>query len=316
MTHEQQDAYGDAPTPRRGLPIRSVANGAGAILSVALVFGMGFWGYKLAVRDVSGVPVVRALEGPMRVAPEDPGGKQADYQGLAVNAVAAEGVAAPLPERVVLAPPPVQLDFSDAEVIAPSPKSAEAADNEGVAPGLWTNAAMHAVVETPEPARASVIDATEANAAEFEERSQDDPPSQPDTRPAVPADVPGVSRSPIPQIRPEHDMVAQAAAHAASRAVAPQADVGIDPDSLSPGTRLVQLGAFDDRETARAEWDRLDQRFGAIFDDKGRVIQSAESGGRTFYRLRAAGFDAEAEARRFCAVLLAEQAACIPVLIR
>ena len=31
-----------------------------------------------------------------------------------------------------------------------------------------------------------------------------------------------------------------------------------------------------------------------------RVIQTAESGGRTFYRLRAAGFADEADARRFC----------------
>lgn len=313
MTHDQQDAYGDAPAPARGLPIRSVANGAGAILSVALVFGMGFWGYKLAVRDVSGVPVVRALEGPMRVAPEDPGGKQADYQGLAVNAVAAEGVAAPLPERVVLAPPPVELDFSDAEVIAPEPNGTSSQDNAGAESGLWTNVAMRAVVETAAPTQPS------PEGPEDEGSSEPQAPDQQDSaapQPVVSPDAPGVARSPIPQIRPEHDLVANAAARAASRAVSPEADVGIDPDSLSPGTRLVQLGAFDDREGARAEWDRLDERFGALLEDKGRVIQPAESGGRTFYRLRAAGFESEAEARRFCAVLLAEQAACIPVLIR
>ena len=66
----------------------------GALMSVALIDGLGVWGYQLAVRDVSGVPVVRALEGPMRVAPDDPGGEQAEHQGLAVNNVAAEGVAA------------------------------------------------------------------------------------------------------------------------------------------------------------------------------------------------------------------------------
>ncbi len=312
MTHEQQDAYGDAPAQARGIPIRNVANGAGAILSVALVFGMGFWGYKLAVRDVSGVPVVRALEGPMRVAPDDPGGKQAEYQGLAVNAVAAEGVAAPLPERVVLAPPPVELDFSDAELITPGANDAEAAGNAGAEAGLWTNAAMRAVIDTAEPAQAPGAD----GGVQDEEGAQDETAPQEDTQPAVSPDAPGVARSPIPQVRPEHDMVANAAARAASRAVSPEADVEIDPDSLSPGTRLVQLGAFDDRESAREEWDRLDRRFGALLEDKGRVIQPAESGGRTFYRLRAVGFDAEAEARRFCAVLLAEQAACIPVLIR
>ena len=45
---------------------------AGALTSVALVAGLGIWGYDLAMRDLNGVPVVAALEGPMRVAPEDP----------------------------------------------------------------------------------------------------------------------------------------------------------------------------------------------------------------------------------------------------
>ena len=46
------------------------------------------------------------------------------------------------------------------------------------------------------------------------------------------------------------------------------------------------------------------------------VVQSAQSGGRTFYRLRAHGFAGEDDARRFCAALLAENAACIPVAQR
>ena len=66
------------------------AFGLGAVVSLALVAGLGVWGYKLTVRDVSGVPVVRALEGPMRVLPTDPGGKLATHQGLAVNAVQAD----------------------------------------------------------------------------------------------------------------------------------------------------------------------------------------------------------------------------------
>ena len=74
--------------------IGRLVNILGAVASVALVAGIGVWGYKLLMRDVSGVPVVRALEGPMRIAPEDPGGRPADHQGLAVNEVAAYGTAA------------------------------------------------------------------------------------------------------------------------------------------------------------------------------------------------------------------------------
>ena len=82
---------------------------------------------------------------------------------------------------------------------------------------------------------------------------------------------------------------------------------------IPAGTRLSQLGAFDSPEVARKEWDRLSARFGDYMDGKQRVIQKAQSGGRTFYRLRAIGFADLNDARRFCSALVAERADCIPV---
>ncbi|MBF9059594.1 hypothetical protein HKCCSP123_10415, partial [Rhodobacterales bacterium HKCCSP123] len=95
-----------------GAPSRvgTVVNWAGALVSLGLVVGMGVWAFQLTMRDVSGVPVIRALDGPMRVPPADPGGTQAEHQGLAVNRIAEGEEAAPAPDRVVLAPPPVDLD--------------------------------------------------------------------------------------------------------------------------------------------------------------------------------------------------------------
>jgi hypothetical protein len=48
-------------------------------------------------------------------------------------------------------------------------------------------------------------------------------------------------------------------------------------------------------------------------DGKALVVQAAESGGRTFYRLRAHGFADETEARGFCTTMLEQNASCIPV---
>ena len=87
-------------------------------------------------------------------------------------------------------------------------------------------------------------------------------------------------------------------------------------DTLPAGTRLAQLGAFESPEVAREEWARLNVKFEDYLEDKDRVIQKAESGGRTFYRLRAMGFDDLNDARRFCSVLVAENADCIPVTTR
>ena len=93
--------------------VASAVNWVGAIVSLGLVAGVAVWGYQLVMRDANGVPVVRALEGPMRVAPDDPGGRLADHMGLAVNQVASEGEAAAPADRRVLAPRPVALAESD-----------------------------------------------------------------------------------------------------------------------------------------------------------------------------------------------------------
>ena len=90
----------------------------------------------------------------------------------------------------------------------------------------------------------------------------------------------------------------------------------IDPETLPVGTRLAQLGAFASADIAREEWEKLSAKFGDYLAGKSRVIQKATSGGRTFYRLRAAGFEDLSDARRFCSALVAERAECIPVVTR
>ncbi len=78
----------------------------------------------------------------------------------------------------------------------------------------------------------------------------------------------------------------------------------------------MQLGAFDSEAIARSEWERLSRQFSSFLDGKQRLIQQAERGGRTFYRLRAVGFADLADTRRFCAALTAEGAGCVPVVAK
>jgi len=290
------------------LRVGVMVNVVGAVLSVALLAGVGVWSYRLMVRDVSGVPVIQALEGPMRISPTDPGGRQAAYQGLAVNAVAAEGTARATADEIALAPGPVDLAAEDRPV-APLPAAAPAQPLQSAA----ATAPADPVMPIPASLTLAPLD-------------------------IVPASIPGVARSPLPPRRPAAGAAAATVQMAAARApadttfvrdveaealltelatrLAPSRHVDIDPASLTPGTRLVQLGAYDDEPAAREAWEVLAGRYAAHLDGRGRIIEPATSGGRTFYRLRAHGFADEPEARRFCAVLLAENADCIPVLIR
>jgi hypothetical protein len=135
----------------------------------------------------------------------------------------------------------------------------------------------------------------------------------------ISASVPGVTRSPRPNVRPAGDLRAtavRAAQPAVGNTAGAAATPAIEASVIPAGTRLVQLGAFDSAEVANAEWTRLNGQFSEYLGGKTRVVQQAQSGGRTFFRLRAMGFDDLSDARRFCSALVAENAACIPVVVR
>jgi hypothetical protein len=267
------------------MSMAGLTNMAGAVISLALIGGIGTWGYGMVMRDVSGVPVVRALEGPMREAPEEPGGSPAAHQGLAVNEVAGNGAAAPPPDQVIIAPQPIDLTSEDALAPAPSP-------------------ARTTPVARPRPA--------DVHLAVVREETVEAAPA-PEVAPVRVATVSGgLGQSLRPRTRPATADPVTFALAAATSASAEE----VEPQSLPLGTRLAQLGAFESAEVARAEWDRLSVRLGDLLEGKSRVVQRAESGGRTFYRLRAVGFEDLADARRFCSALQAEKAECIPVVTR
>lgn len=294
---------------------------AGAACSVALVIGLGVWGYKLAVRDVNGVPVVRAIEGPMRIAPENPGGTIADHQGLAVNMVAALGTAAPPPDRLVLAPRPVELSYEDtpglAAAGAPQPVQV-AAQVGGTMPTPQLAAPQPAVLPAAPIAPENTGPDPDAVAQALAEALAT--PLDEDVAPEEAAALASAD-TPASGIRPRARPVAPGAAQPAAvepvsltdPTLATPAATEVDPSMIPAGTRLVQLGAFDTPEMARAEWAKLTNQFGPLMAGKALVVQAAESGGRTFFRLRAHGFADETEARGFCTTMLEQNASCIPV---
>ncbi len=323
-----------------------IAGFLGAAASIALVVGVGVWGYKLISRDVSGVPVVRAIEGPMRVQPASPGGTPADHQGLAVNTVAAQGAAAPPPDRLVLAPKPVSLSEDDAPMgdLEPTPVALQPATQpvslSEEAVSSFQNGAVDALVAELTQGVEPLIENSDPAAGENTQLASIEQPKPVSLADALEDDVaidpvdlaalqpdpavlgaPGVRQSLRPQVRPARAVPSAATESATldaaiNAAVETAAGLDVDPETLPVGTRLAQLGAYDTPEVARAEWDRLNTRFGDYMDGKKRVVQKASSGGRTFYRLRAMGFDDLSDARRFCSALVAERADCIPVTTR
>ncbi|WP_232824847.1 SPOR domain-containing protein [Primorskyibacter marinus] len=309
MAEMQMTGHGNGPSSAHGFT--TMANWAGAAVSMALLVGVGIWGYKLIMRDVSGVPVVRAAEGPMRVAPDNPGGSSAAHQGLAVNQIAGTGTSAPPPDQLTLAPRPLDLAQEDAPQPMLSAKADNASDRDMNArlqlsedskaePG--SDAAIQSLADQIAADAAAKLNAgAEGGGAAFEVEEAS----------AAPRFAGSLTRSLRPRLRPQDLRAVSLAAVPVSQTVAELA-----PETIAAGTPVVQLGAFDSAEIARAEWDRLSGRFSDFLEDKSRVVQKANSGGRTFYRLRAHGFVDINDARRLCAALQAGRAECIPVTTR
>jgi hypothetical protein len=294
-------------------------NWAGALVSFLLIVGLAAWGYQLLKRDVTGVPVVRALEGPMRVAPEDPGGVQADYQGLSVTQVSSDGAFEAPIERVTLAPPPVRMADEDrpAEAITPRPVITPAPDSALDTVLAEVAPSDPAPVRPADPVELALAEAlgTTTDAAQPGSvflLSEGNAPRDAARVKVIPASIAGVVTSPRPIARPANLVNAALTTPAATQSDGPE----VAASAIPAGTRLVQLGAFPDAESARAAWGALEAEFGDFLKDRRRVIQEATAGGSTFYRLRAVGFEGLSDARQFCAVLTAQNANCIPVVKR
>jgi hypothetical protein len=308
-----------------------IINLAAALSSAGLLVGASVWAYQIAVRDISGVPVIRALEQPMRIMPDDPGGQIATYTGLAVNDVVADLPDGPAQTAVRRAPPPLTLAPEDAPglglVAAPqgsfdAPDRSTAPQAEDLVAAVLPPVADAAPdVMTPASSATIAPTATAPQGASGVTRSLRPPP-----RPRTLASAP--TRAPTPtstQATPRaiaaggsNDPVAAALASAlASIAPLTQSDVReIDPAQIASGTRLVQLGTFDDPAAARAGWDAVAARAGTLMVGKARVIEAAQVGGQSFYRLRVQGFDSEDASRRFCAAVEAPGTRCVPVTHR
>lgn len=330
---EDASAYATAPAAGSGL-LERAAGALGALTSVALVAGLGAWTWDLARRDLSEVPVVRAIEGPARMAPADPGGDVAENQGLAVNAIQAARDEEAAPERVVLAPREQDLAADDTAAAEPWPLRSERATARplgiGPRPGTpvlllasadtgvavlpavagsrasasgraWAGAAIDAQPEAVDPIEAALAEALGRPAPEAEAADG--------AAASVAADG-SVTRSPRPSVRPETAPAPDGLVPAAL--TAPE----IPAAAIPAGTQLVQLGAFASESEARVEWADLTARLGPYLEGKAPVVQRASSTGRTFYRLRAAGFSDQAEAERHCAALVADGVDCVPVTVR
>ena len=275
----------------------------GAVLSLSLLAGAIGWSYKLVVRDINQIPIVRAQLGPLRVAPDNPGGLTAANQGLSVTQLAVN-------EKPLL---------SDEINLAPA---AEILNEE-------TSASLLREVD-----KLNQIDET----YEIKEINAENTISLDGSSGAMKGETASKTESLVAQVAFSQKKVEIENAVSLALSITSEFDpsltslrpktrprsvqqnreliVSKEPMSKLPiGSAIVQLGAFDSKSLAESEWRRFEKLLGSILAPKQMIIQNAESGGKIFYRLRASGFNDISDARQFCTAI-SDKVACIPVVTR
>lgn len=309
----------------------------GAVVFVGVIALMGLWAWRLGTRDASEVPIIRAMDGPSRLQPADPGGLQAAHQGLEVNAVlggapeSAAKVAAVPPARPV--PPPLaDEDAPQGELVASAPQaltekvlgqvSSELAAPETDAAGEGAATAGVQPILPPDVTSEDdgMLGGADAAATETLSAADVRPRNRPAglqvaraatpseasvataAPPAAPAGVTKAAPTPTPMPLPTR---------APAKPVATS-----EVTSVQSGTRLVQLGAFDSEDITRKAWSALVAKNPDLLSSKSLYVERTTSNARVFYRLRVAGFQSADDTRRMCEALRSRGVACIPVTLQ
>ena len=279
----------------------------GAALSLSLLVGAIGWSYQLIVRDISQIPIVRVQLGPLRVAPDNPGGLTAANQGLSVTQLAVN-------EKPLL---------SNEIHLAPA---AESLNGESLALKITEGVKSNTDDETFEIKEVNAVNNLDltvlSNETEADSRSKEEPvlskvafsqkkmeiENAVSLALSITDDPVALPNSLRPKIRPmsfrQNDKTTR-----------DQVAANSSISELPMGSAVVQLGAFDSKNLAKSEWQRFEKLLGSVLISKKMVVQKAESGGKIFYRLRASGFDDISDARQFCTAII-DKVACIPVVTR
>ena len=279
----------------------------GAALSLSLLAGAIGWSYQLIVRDINQIPIVRAQLGPLRVAPDNPGGLTAANQGLSVTQLAVNEKPL-LSNEIHLAP---AAEILNAENLAlkftedvKSNKDDETFEIKEVNAENSLN--LTVLSNEIEAGSRSKEEAILSKVAFSQKKMEIE--NAVSLALSIADDQLASSTSLRPKIRPK-------SFNGNNKTISDQVATNELMSKPPMGSAVVQLGAFENKNLAKSEWQRFEKLLGSMLISKKMVVQKAESGGKIFYRLRASGFEDISDARQFCTAI-SDKVACIPVVTR
>ena len=279
----------------------------GAALSLFLLAGAIGWSYQLIVRDVNQIPIVRAQLGPLRVAPDNPGGLTAANQGLSVTQLAVNEK--PLLSNEIYLAPAAEI-LNEENLALKVKEEYESKKVDGAFEIKEVNAENSMNLEALPDQKE--VDSRSNDVGVLSKAAFSQKKIEIENAVSLALSITNEPDKSLSWLRPKIRPVG----FYRNGNITEDQIVSNEPMPKLPiGSAVVQLGAFDSKSLAESEWQRFEKILGSILIPKKMVVQKAESGGKIFYRLRASGFSDISDARQFCTAI-SDKVACIPVVTR
>jgi hypothetical protein len=279
----------------------------GAALSLFLLAGAIGWSYQLIVRDVNQIPIVRAQLGPLRVAPDNPGGLTAANQGLSVTQLAVNEK--PLLSNEIYLAPAAEI-LNEENLALKVTEEYESNKVDGAFEIKEVNAENSMNLEALPDQKE--VDSRSNDVGVLSKAAFSQKKIEIENAVSLALSITNEPDKSLSWLRPKIRPVG----FYRNGNITEDQIVSNEPMPKLPiGSAVVQLGAFDSKSLAESEWQRFEKILGSILIPKKMVVQKAESGGKIFYRLRASGFSDISDARQFCTAI-SDKVACIPVVTR
>ena len=279
----------------------------GAALSLFLLAGAIGWSYQLIVRDANQIPIVRAQLGPLRVAPDNPGGLTAANQGLSVTQLAV--TEKPLLSNEIYLAPAAEI-LNEENLALKVTEEDESNKVDGAFEIKEVNAEnsmnLEALLDQKE------VDSRSNDVGVLSKVAFSQKKIEIENAVSLALSITNDPDKSLSWLRPK---IRPVGFYRNGNITEDQIVSNVPMPKLPIGSALVQLGAFDSKSLAESEWQRFEKILGSILIPKKMVVQKAESGGKIFYRLRASGFSDISDARQFCTAI-SDKVACIPVVTR
>ena len=279
----------------------------GAALSLFLLAVAIGWSYQLIVRDINQIPIVRAQLGPLRVAPDNPGGLTAANQGLSVTQLAVNEK--PLLSKEIYLAPAAEI-LNEENLALKVKEEYESNKVDGAFEIKEVNAENSMNLEALPDQKE--VDSRSNDVGVLSKAAFSQKKIEIENAVSLALSITNDPDKSLSWLRPKIRPVG----FYRNGNITEDQIVSNEPMPKLPiGSAVVQLGAFDSKSLAESEWQRFEKILGSILIPKKMVVQKAESGGKIFYRLRASGFSDISDARQFCTAI-SDKVACIPVVTR